>query len=74
QSRASEHKPHARRERERGPARRLRKGASDMAPRSRLYLHQVISLVTFAIGVNICLGFTVNRYKRSEDWDEGIPS
>ncbi|XP_069076760.1 autotaxin isoform X2 [Pleurodeles waltl] len=45
-----------------------------MAPRSRLYLHQVISLVTFAIGVNICLGFTVNRYKRSEDWDEGIPS
>ncbi|XP_078542971.1 autotaxin isoform X5 [Lissotriton helveticus] len=45
-----------------------------MAPRSRLHLHQAISLVTFAIGVNICLGFTVNRYKRSEDWDEGMPS
>ncbi|XP_078542972.1 autotaxin isoform X6 [Lissotriton helveticus] len=36
--------------------------------------NQAISLVTFAIGVNICLGFTVNRYKRSEDWDEGMPS
>ncbi|XP_069477649.1 autotaxin isoform X2 [Ambystoma mexicanum] len=33
----------------------------------------VISLVTFAIGVNVCLGFTVNRYKRSEEWDEGPP-
>ncbi|MEE6463270.1 hypothetical protein FKM82_005836 [Ascaphus truei] len=31
----------------------------------------VISLVTFAIGVNVCLGFTANRFKRSEEWDEG---
>ncbi|MEE6463278.1 hypothetical protein FKM82_005836 [Ascaphus truei] len=36
-----------------------------------LHLYQVISLVTFAIGVNVCLGFTANRFKRSEEWDEG---
>ncbi|KAG8441663.1 hypothetical protein GDO86_010737 [Hymenochirus boettgeri] len=35
-------------------------------------LCQVIPLVTFAIGVNICLGFTANRFKRSEEWDEGV--
>ncbi|KAM4705715.1 autotaxin isoform 2-T2 [Rhinophrynus dorsalis] len=35
---------------------------------------KVIPLVTFAIGVNVCLGFTANRLKRSEEWDEGPPS
>ncbi|CAH2285817.1 ectonucleotide pyrophosphatase phosphodiesterase family member 2 isoform X2 [Pelobates cultripes] len=34
----------------------------------------IISLVTFSIGVNVCSGFTANRLKRSEDWDEMPPS
>jgi len=34
----------------------------------------VISLFTFAVGVNICLGFTANRIKRAEGWDEGPPT
>ncbi|KAB0407555.1 hypothetical protein E2I00_019465 [Balaenoptera physalus] len=35
---------------------------------------RVISLFTFAVGVNICLGFTANRIKRAEGWDEGPPT
>ncbi|EPY79686.1 hypothetical protein CB1_000902024 [Camelus ferus] len=35
---------------------------------------KVISLFTFAVGVNICLGFTANRIKRAEGWDEGPPT
>uniref|UniRef100_A0A8C5PCB6 Ectonucleotide pyrophosphatase/phosphodiesterase 2 n=1 Tax=Leptobrachium leishanense TaxID=445787 RepID=A0A8C5PCB6_9ANUR len=38
------------------------------------WIKVVISLVTFSIGVNVCLGFTANRLKRSEDWDEMPPS
>ncbi|OBS57742.1 hypothetical protein A6R68_11133 [Neotoma lepida] len=34
---------------------------------------QVISWFTFAIGVNVCLGFTASRIKRAE-WDEGPPT
>ncbi|XP_009874713.1 PREDICTED: ectonucleotide pyrophosphatase/phosphodiesterase family member 2-like, partial [Apaloderma vittatum] len=33
--------------------------------------HQVISLFAFAFGVNVCMGFTTNRFRRSEEWDEG---
>ncbi|XP_030301258.1 ectonucleotide pyrophosphatase/phosphodiesterase family member 2 isoform X1 [Calypte anna] len=32
---------------------------------------QVISLFAFAFGVNVCMGFTANRFRRSEEWDEG---
>uniref|UniRef100_A0A8C3GIS3 Autotaxin n=1 Tax=Cairina moschata TaxID=8855 RepID=A0A8C3GIS3_CAIMO len=31
----------------------------------------VISLFAFAFGVNVCMGFTTNRFRRSEEWDEG---
>ncbi|XP_038600978.1 ectonucleotide pyrophosphatase/phosphodiesterase family member 2 isoform X1 [Tachyglossus aculeatus] len=41
-----------------------------MAKRNSLPFHQVISLFTFAIGVNVCLGFTANRIRRSEEWEE----
>ncbi|XP_050001180.1 autotaxin [Alexandromys fortis] len=41
-----------------------------MARKGSFGSHQVISLFTFAIGVNICLGFTASRIKRAE-WDEG---
>nr|XP_014343027.1 PREDICTED: ectonucleotide pyrophosphatase/phosphodiesterase family member 2 [Latimeria chalumnae] len=34
----------------------------------------IISLVTFTVGVNVCLGFTANRFKRSEDWDDSSES
>uniref|UniRef100_A0A8C3SWJ4 Autotaxin n=1 Tax=Chelydra serpentina TaxID=8475 RepID=A0A8C3SWJ4_CHESE len=34
----------------------------------------VISLFAFAFGVNVCVGFTANRFRRSEDWDEGTIS
>lgn len=34
-------------------------------------LLQVISLFAFAFGVNVCMGFTANRFRRSEEWDEG---
>lgn len=34
-------------------------------------LLQVISLFAFAFGVNVCMGFTTNRFRRSEEWDEG---
>uniref|UniRef100_A0A8C3HPB6 Autotaxin n=1 Tax=Chrysemys picta bellii TaxID=8478 RepID=A0A8C3HPB6_CHRPI len=34
----------------------------------------VISLFAFAFGVNVCVGFTANRFRRSEDWDEGAIS
>ncbi|MBV94877.1 Ectonucleotide pyrophosphatase/phosphodiesterase family member 2, partial [Eschrichtius robustus] len=45
-----------------------------MARRNSCQLYQVISLFTFAVGVNICLGFTANRIKRAEGWDEGPPT
>uniref|UniRef100_A0A8C6ZKZ3 Ectonucleotide pyrophosphatase/phosphodiesterase 2 n=1 Tax=Nothoprocta perdicaria TaxID=30464 RepID=A0A8C6ZKZ3_NOTPE len=32
---------------------------------------QVISLFAFAFGVNVCMGFTAHRFRRSEEWDEG---
>lgn len=35
---------------------------------------QAISLFTFAVGVNLCLGFAANRIKRAEGWDEGPPT
>uniref|UniRef100_A0A674J674 Ectonucleotide pyrophosphatase/phosphodiesterase 2 n=1 Tax=Terrapene triunguis TaxID=2587831 RepID=A0A674J674_9SAUR len=35
---------------------------------------KVISLFAFAFGVNVCVGFTANRFRRSEDWDEGAIS
>ena len=38
------------------------------------FFSEVISLFTFAVGVNICLGFTANRIKRAEGWDEGPPT
>uniref|UniRef100_A0A8C9FFF1 SMB domain-containing protein n=1 Tax=Pavo cristatus TaxID=9049 RepID=A0A8C9FFF1_PAVCR len=34
-------------------------------------LLQVISFFAFAFGVNVCMGFTTNRFRRSEEWDEG---
>uniref|UniRef100_A0A8C0B6H8 Ectonucleotide pyrophosphatase/phosphodiesterase 2 n=1 Tax=Buteo japonicus TaxID=224669 RepID=A0A8C0B6H8_9AVES len=34
-------------------------------------LLQVLSLFAFAFGVNVCMGFTTNRFRRSEEWDEG---
>lgn len=37
-------------------------------------LLQVISLFAFAFGVNVCMGFTANRFRRSEEWDEGPAS
>ncbi|CAH2285818.1 ectonucleotide pyrophosphatase phosphodiesterase family member 2 isoform X2 [Pelobates cultripes] len=45
-----------------------------MAMKKIFHLYQIISLVTFSIGVNVCSGFTANRLKRSEDWDEMPPS
>ncbi|XP_019497663.1 PREDICTED: ectonucleotide pyrophosphatase/phosphodiesterase family member 2 isoform X3 [Hipposideros armiger] len=45
-----------------------------MAGSSSFQSCQVISLFTFAIGANICLGFTANRVKRAEGWDEGPPT
>ncbi|XP_053322601.1 ectonucleotide pyrophosphatase/phosphodiesterase family member 2 isoform X2 [Spea bombifrons] len=45
-----------------------------MAMKSCFPLYQVLSLVTFSIGVHVCLAFTANRLKRSEEWDEGPPS
>ncbi|XP_073186358.1 autotaxin isoform X3 [Lepidochelys kempii] len=45
-----------------------------MAKTSCFQLHQVISLFAFAFGVNVCVGFTANRFRRSEDWDEGTIS
>ncbi|KAM8966192.1 autotaxin isoform 2-T2 [Pelodytes ibericus] len=45
-----------------------------MAMKRFFHLYQVISLLTFSIGVNVCSGFTANRLKRSEDWDEMPPS
>uniref|UniRef100_A0A8C3S3V6 Autotaxin n=1 Tax=Chelydra serpentina TaxID=8475 RepID=A0A8C3S3V6_CHESE len=45
-----------------------------MAKKSCFQLHQVISLFAFAFGVNVCVGFTANRFRRSEDWDEGTIS
>ncbi|XP_026515689.1 ectonucleotide pyrophosphatase/phosphodiesterase family member 2 [Terrapene carolina triunguis] len=45
-----------------------------MAKKSCFQLHQVISLFAFAFGVNVCVGFTANRFRRSEDWDEGAIS
>uniref|UniRef100_A0A8C4Y7A5 SMB domain-containing protein n=1 Tax=Gopherus evgoodei TaxID=1825980 RepID=A0A8C4Y7A5_9SAUR len=45
-----------------------------MAKQSCFQLHQVISLFAFAFGVNVCVGFTANRFRRSEDWDEGTIS
>nr|XP_033789085.1 ectonucleotide pyrophosphatase/phosphodiesterase family member 2 isoform X3 [Geotrypetes seraphini] len=44
-----------------------------MAKPDSFHLQQVISLVTFAIGVHVCLGFTAHRFRRSEDWDDGPP-
>lgn len=38
---------------------------------SAVLLLQVISLFAFAFGVNVCMGFTTNRFRRSEEWDEG---
>uniref|UniRef100_A0A6I8QX54 Autotaxin n=1 Tax=Xenopus tropicalis TaxID=8364 RepID=A0A6I8QX54_XENTR len=45
-----------------------------MAMKNGFSFYKVISLVTFAIGINVCLGFTANRFKRSEEWDEGVAS
>nr|XP_056710100.1 ectonucleotide pyrophosphatase/phosphodiesterase family member 2 isoform X2 [Euleptes europaea] len=36
-----------------------------MAKKNSLQFHQLISLFTFAVGVNICIGFTANRFRRS---------
>ncbi|XP_074841730.1 autotaxin isoform X2 [Carettochelys insculpta] len=45
-----------------------------MAKQSCFQLQQIISLFAFAFGVNVCVGFTANRFRRSEDWDEGSVS
>ncbi|XP_064409967.1 ectonucleotide pyrophosphatase/phosphodiesterase family member 2 isoform X1 [Latimeria chalumnae] len=45
-----------------------------MARNNRGHFNQIISLVTFTVGVNVCLGFTANRFKRSEDWDDSSES
>nr|KAF6300426.1 ectonucleotide pyrophosphatase/phosphodiesterase 2 [Myotis myotis] len=45
-----------------------------MARSSVSQARQVMSLFTFAIGANICLGFAANRIKREEGWDEGPPT
>uniref|UniRef100_A0A803YRX2 Ectonucleotide pyrophosphatase/phosphodiesterase 2 n=1 Tax=Meleagris gallopavo TaxID=9103 RepID=A0A803YRX2_MELGA len=42
-----------------------------MAKKGCFHFHQVISLFAFAFGVNVCMGFTTNRFRRSEEWDEG---
>ncbi|XP_061461647.1 ectonucleotide pyrophosphatase/phosphodiesterase family member 2 isoform X3 [Rhineura floridana] len=41
-----------------------------MAKESCFQLHQVISLFTFAVGVNVCIGFTANRFRRSGAGEE----
>uniref|UniRef100_A0A8D0L6I9 Autotaxin n=1 Tax=Sphenodon punctatus TaxID=8508 RepID=A0A8D0L6I9_SPHPU len=41
-----------------------------MAKKTCFQLHQVLSLFTFAFGVNVCIGFTANRFRRFEEWDE----
>lgn len=38
---------------------------------SAVLLLQVLSFFAFAFGVNVCMGFTTNRFRRSEEWDEG---
>ncbi|XP_060051667.1 ectonucleotide pyrophosphatase/phosphodiesterase family member 2 isoform X3 [Erinaceus europaeus] len=45
-----------------------------MARRSTLQPYQVISPLIFAIGVNICLGFTASRVKRADGWHGGPPT
>uniref|UniRef100_A0A8C5TG23 Autotaxin n=1 Tax=Malurus cyaneus samueli TaxID=2593467 RepID=A0A8C5TG23_9PASS len=42
-----------------------------MAKQGCVHSHQVISLFAFAFGVNVCVGFTTNRFRRAEEWDEG---
>uniref|UniRef100_A0A663N770 Ectonucleotide pyrophosphatase/phosphodiesterase 2 n=1 Tax=Athene cunicularia TaxID=194338 RepID=A0A663N770_ATHCN len=42
-----------------------------MAKKGCVHSHQVISLFAFAFGVNVCMGFTTHRFRRSEEWDEG---
>ncbi|XP_053251360.1 ectonucleotide pyrophosphatase/phosphodiesterase family member 2 isoform X3 [Podarcis raffonei] len=41
-----------------------------MARKNGLQLHQVISFFTFALGVNVCIGFTANRVRRSGEGEE----
>nr|XP_028592070.1 ectonucleotide pyrophosphatase/phosphodiesterase family member 2 isoform X3 [Podarcis muralis] len=41
-----------------------------MAKKNGLQLHQVISFFTFAVGVNVCIGFTANRVRRSGEGEE----
>ncbi|XP_054840582.1 ectonucleotide pyrophosphatase/phosphodiesterase family member 2 isoform X4 [Eublepharis macularius] len=43
-----------------------------MAKKNCLQLHQLISLFTFAVGVNICIGFTANRFRRSGDGEDSL--
>ncbi|KAL8181691.1 UNVERIFIED_CONTAM: hypothetical protein K2H54_021453 [Gekko kuhli] len=43
-----------------------------MAKKDSLQLHQLISLFTFAVGVNICIGFTANRFRRSGDGEDNL--
>ncbi|XP_044278042.1 ectonucleotide pyrophosphatase/phosphodiesterase family member 2 isoform X2 [Varanus komodoensis] len=43
-----------------------------MAKKNCFQLHQVISLFTFAVSVNVCVGFTANRLKRSGEGGEEI--
>ncbi|XP_015284772.1 PREDICTED: ectonucleotide pyrophosphatase/phosphodiesterase family member 2-like, partial [Gekko japonicus] len=43
-----------------------------MAKKNSLQLHQLISLFTFAVGVNICIGFTANRFRRSGDGEDTL--
>ncbi|KAL0598683.1 retrotransposable element ORF2 protein, partial [Plecturocebus cupreus] len=41
---------------------------------SHVRYNSIIPLFTFAIGVNICLGFTAHRIRRAEGWEEGPPT
>ncbi|XP_048364554.1 ectonucleotide pyrophosphatase/phosphodiesterase family member 2 [Sphaerodactylus townsendi] len=43
-----------------------------MAKKNSLQLHQLISLFIFAVGINICIGFTANRLRRSGDGEDTL--
>uniref|UniRef100_A0A7M4FVS1 Autotaxin n=1 Tax=Crocodylus porosus TaxID=8502 RepID=A0A7M4FVS1_CROPO len=42
-----------------------------MAKKNCFQFNQVVSVFAFAFGVNVCIGFTANRLRRSEEWEEG---
>ncbi|KAH0617472.1 hypothetical protein JD844_015752 [Phrynosoma platyrhinos] len=43
-----------------------------MAKKNSFHLHQVISWFTFAVALNVCLGFVAERFKQSSDVEEDV--